>query len=381
MWPFRPKPPPPRRWPAWIFVAGALVAARVSLPFVVEGYVDRLLDEHPDYDGNVGDVDVNLLLNGYRIEEIEVVRTGADSPVAFLRVERVDVGVDLEALAEGVVVGAVRVVRPEANVRIGHDPMRGQTGAEVDWVAIVRGLAPTRIDRFEVQDAVVHVLDTREGPDLDLDVRDIDVVATNLTNSLEVSDSLFAHVDVTARPLGDGLLRASVDVNPYAETPTFDLDLQLRKLPLRAMNDWLEKLAGVDVERGTVDVYVELAAREGRFEGYLKPMLDDVRVFTPKKDLAEEGKGEGPLRKAWEAIVGTASEVVENQPKERVATRVPVSGKLDDPEVGVWKAVGAALRNAFVKALARGLEDSVELRDVEPAGKDGKREKKEKARG
>lgn len=43
-------------------------------------------------------------------------------------------------------------------------------------------------------------------------------------------------------------------------------------------------------------------------------------------------------------------------------------GKVESPEVGVWSALGSLLKNAIIQALNRGLEGSVDIREV--SGKD-----------
>ena len=61
----------------------------------------------------------------------------------------------------------------------------------------------------------------------------------------------------------------------------------------------------------------------------------------------------------WEAIVGTTAETLEDQDEDRVATRIPISGRVDSPDIGFVRTLGNVLRNAFLDAFIPELENSV----------------------
>lgn len=359
-------------------VVAGLVALRIALPWLVEAAIDRQLARNPGYAGGVDDVDLALWRGAARIEGVTLLKREAEHRVPFLAVERIEAGVDWRALFQGHVVARVDVFRPEVNF-IAGPPAVAQTGAEVDWTAQLRELMPVKIDHLAIADGVVHLRDAFRDPPIEVYVQDLDVEAANLTNSLEVAESLFATVVVSATTMSHGTSRVHAVVDPYASPPTFDLDLTVQGLRLRELNPFLERYVHVDVEAGTFALYAEVASRDGRFRGYAKPMVDGLDVVRLKKELAE---GDSPGRIGWEAIAGLVSELLENQPRERIAARVPVEGRFDDPKIGVWPAIGTVLRNAFVQALVGGVEGRIDLGDVpSPAelrdgkgGKDGKGE-------
>ena len=74
------------------------------------------------------------------------------------------------------------------------------------------------------------------------------------------------------------------------------------------------------------------------------------------------------MTKVWEGAVEVTSEVLEDQPRDTIATRVPLRGDVEDPAADVWATIGGLLRNAFVESLRRGLEGGV---DVEDEGEGG----------
>jgi hypothetical protein len=52
-------------------------------------------------------------------------------------------------------------------------------------------------------------------------------------------------------------------------------------------------------------------------------------------------------------------ELLKNVPREEVATRVDLSGPLEDPNVSTWEALVNLIRNAFFEAILPGFEEQL----------------------
>jgi hypothetical protein len=99
---------------------------------------------------------------------------------------------------------------------------------------------------------------------------------------------------------------------------------------------------------------MQLEAQAGQLNGYAKPLLHDVKVFSWKQDVEQEK--ESPLRVAWGAIASGVTWLFKNHKEDQFATRVPISGRIDDKDIGTWRAVVNVLHNAFVQAYTPKLE-------------------------
>jgi hypothetical protein len=343
----------------WLIAALAgvalLVLAHALLPVALERYVNRVLDRSENYTGRVEDVDVALWRGAYVIDGVRIDKRSGRVPVAFFRSRRVDLSIQWRALFEGALVGEVHFDRPQLNFVSGPDPAARQRGEGAGWRQTVEALFPVKVNRAEVREGTVHFRDFHSEPEVDVYLRDVGIVARNLTNTRDLSEDRVAHVDVRATPMNRGRLWARVEVDPFEERPDFDLDGAVTGADLTQWNDFLRAYAGVDVQRGSFSVYVELVADGGRFEGYLKPFVEDLDVLRLEEEMEEQGF----FASLWEALVGSAAEVLEDQPQDRQATRIPLSGRVDDPEASFWAALGGALRNAFVEGLVPRLEGSV----------------------
>lgn len=116
--------------------------------------------------------------------------------------------------------------------------------------------------------------------------------------------------------------------------------------------------AAVDVESGVFQMYAELAAAEGRFTGYVKPLFRNLRVL----DLERDGKN--PMQLLWEALVAGVTELLTNHSEDQLGTSIPLSGTFDDPKADILSTIGGILKNAFIKALQPGLEHSITLKKL-----------------
>src|SRR5690606_2719073 len=121
---------------------------------------------------------------------------------------------------------------------------------------------------------------------------------------------------------------------------------------------WLQEFLNADAHAGAFSLYSELAAADGRFEGYVKPILENPEFFD-----ADEEKGK-PFKKAWEALVSFGAKLFENRAEDQVATQVPLSGEFENPDAGIVPAIVNLLRNAFLGAFTHSLEGSISLRNV-----------------
>jgi hypothetical protein len=59
-----------------------------------------------------------------------------------------------------------------------------------------------------------------------------------------------------------------------------------------------------------------------------------------------------------EGVTGALAQVLEN-PEENVATRVDLSGTVDDPETSTWQMILQLIKNGFFKAILPGFEGKV----------------------
>jgi hypothetical protein len=89
-------------------------------------------------------------------------------------------------------------------------------------------------------------------------------------------------------------------------------------------------------------------------EGYIKPLFKDMKVYDARQD-----REKSLFRKLYEGLVGGVAKLLENRPREEVATRTDLSGAVENPEASTWQVIVNLVRNAFFQAILPGFEKEI----------------------
>lgn len=354
-----------RRLSRWIqfSVIGLIViviGARLALPAIVKGYVNQQLDKIPQYQGHVGDIEIHLIRGAYKIQDLTIEKTTGAVPVPFVKIPEMDLSVQWKELFHGSLVGEVEVFKPQVNFVNARSKDESQTGDDKEWRQTLESLFPFNLNRFQVNNGDIRFRDFDRTPKVDIYITNLFATATNLNNSRDIRDKLPAGLIAKGKTIGGGVLEIALRINPFAKEPTFKVNAGISNMNLVALNDFMRAYGNFDVHSGTFQLYTEIAAAEGRFEGYAKPFFQNLDIF----DWDQERK-KNILEKFWEAIVAGVGVLFKNQPKDQLATRIPISGDFENTDIDVWATIGGILKNAFVKSLLPKIDRSVSLENVE----------------
>ena len=345
---------------ALLITSAVLIAVRAALPFAVKSYVNTELADMGEYSGHVQDVDLALLRGAYLLKGVTVVKPSAANADPFLVLDEMDISLQWNALANGRLVGELKMHAPIVNMIQGEAEEETQLGAGVNWPAEIRELFPFTFNRVEVLNGTVTFRAPGIEAEESLELRDARLVLHNLTNVQDEDQEAFADIELEGAVMGNAPLALSGRFDPNSNLPKFDLNLVLEGAQLTDVNPWLEEFLNVDAEGGSFSMYTELAAADGRFEGYIKPIMEDPHIFSMEEPSS------GPFQKAWEALVGVAAALFENRETDQVATQIPFSGEIDAPRAGLLEAMLNLLRNAFVAAFSQSIDGTVSLENVDP---------------
>jgi uncharacterized protein DUF748 len=207
-----------------------------------------------------------------------------------------------------------------------------------------------RLQRFELADADIGLVNRARSPDYRVFVSNAALEVTNLSNQFRRGP---ARARLAGKFMGSGRTVATATFRPQKKGPDFDLDLAIRGTQLKSMNDLLRAHAKVDVVGGIFSFYSEVRVKDGRIAGYVKPLFKDVDAYDPEQD-----KQDNIFRKIWEGLVGGIAKLLENEPREEVATRADISGPVENPDSSTWEIIVRLVQNAFFKAILPGFEKS-----------------------
>ena len=334
------------------------VAMRAALPIAVRDYMNRKLGALEAYEGHVADVDIALWRGAYAIDGIQIVKREGEHSTPFFSAPRIDFSVEWRSLLKGSVVAEAKFLQPQINLVQSKKESEQQLGDEVNWADSLKALVPIRLNTVTVQDGTVTFRTPGIQTSDALVARQVLGTISNLTNVVEKNKETFADFDVNANVLQGGSARVNGSIDPLAPTPTFDVNLAVERVQLPQVNPWLRQYLKADAASGDFQLYLEVAAAEGKFKGYAKPLMQNVDMH------GAEDENKPALKRMWEGLVDFGARIFENREKDQVAARVPFSGNLQNPKAGIFEAVISVLRNAFVGAFANSLEGSISLRDV-----------------
>ena len=347
---------------AFYFLIGfivLIVIARLVLPYVVLHLVNKNLATMKGYYGHVNDIDLAIIRGAYKVDSIYLDKkdTITNKQTPFFAASLIDLSVEWKSLFHGSIVG--EVVLNEPGLRFTKDKVEPKDVARdsSDLKELLDDFMPLRINRCEIVNGRVQYIDESTKPRVDVQMTNINLLAQNLRNSYDSTVVLPATIDATAE-LYEGHLTFDAKANPLSVSPTFDMSAELKNTNMVKLNDFFQAYAKVDVNKGLFGLYTEVAAKDKKFAGYVKPIIKDLDV------LGKEDRKDNIIRKLWEGLVGTVGEVFENQPKDQLATKIPFKGNLDDPQTNVWYALTNVLQNAFIHALQPTIDNEITIGSV-----------------
>ncbi|MEX2221291.1 MAG: DUF748 domain-containing protein [Candidatus Rokuibacteriota bacterium] len=211
-----------------------------------------------------------------------------------------------------------------------------------------------RVDRLEVVKSNFGFVNKTANPHYRVFVNDTTLTLTNLS-SLPSGET--AEAKLVGKFMGSGPASADFKLRPTRPGPDFDLAVKIDETNLKAMNDLLRAHGNFDVVAGRFSMYTEIAVKDRQVSGYVKPLFQDMTVYDARQD-----REKNVLRKVYEGVVGGISKVLQNRPRDEVATRVDISGRLDNPNLSLVDTIVGLVQNAFFKAILPGFEAQIRRR-------------------
>lgn len=335
-----------------------IVAIRIALEPVALHYVNKALDNLEGYRGHVDDINIALYRGAYRIDSLTIEKIDGEFPEPFVEIPLMDISIEWNALFRRAIVAEVIMENPALNFT--KSPAgEQQSGEDENWLETLDALVPIKINRFEIIHGSVHYKDLQASPQVAIEVSELNGTATNLSTVDNKKKKLPSHIEASANTSGNGSLTVEMDLNMLKAIPDFDLNIAIEQIDLPFLNDFTEAYALFTFKEGILDVFSEVAMDDGKYEGYVKPILKDIQVI----DLSNESASF--WRKTWEVVVGTTMKIFQNQKKDQFATEVPFSGTTTEGDVGILATIGNVLKNAFIQAFDAQIDDKVDIHTVD----------------
>lgn len=348
-----------KKWIIILSIVVLLIVFRLVLPGIVLHYANKSLAKLDGYYGHIDDIDLSIYRGAYQIDQIYIdkVDTVSGEQIPFFGSERIELSVEWKALLDGKIVGRIEFLKPQIIFTKDKAEPKEVQQDTTDFKAVLKDLMPLKVNKFEIINGSVHYKDETTRPKVDIKLDNLNALALNLSSVRDTAllpSTIMATADVYK-----GTLEVNIKLDALADDPTFDLNAELKNTSLPAFNEFFQAYGKLDINAGTFGLFTEIAAKNRKFTGYVKPVIKDLDVLGP------EDREDNFLQKAWEGIAGAVGQVLENKKKDQVAAKVPIEGSFDDTTVGTWYAITTVLRNAFIQALYPSLDYQISIESVE----------------
>jgi len=336
-----------------------LVILRLLLPYIVLRYCNNTLANMNGYYGHIEDIDIALYRGAYKINDMYLDKkdsaSGKQTP--FFKVRNIDLSVEWKAIFKGGLVGELEFDSPDlifTKDRVELGDVKKDTN---DFRKVLKDFMPLKVNRFQISNGALRYTDNTSSPKVDIALKNIQLLALNLRNAYDSSKVLPSTVTATAGAY-EGTMELNMKLNPLATAATFDMNASVKDVNLVLLNDFLKAYGKFDVHKGNFGLYSEMAAKNGQFKGYVKPLIKGLDV------VGAEDRHDSFLQKIWETVVGGAGELFRNHKKDQVATKVQLEGNFKDPNVQTLDAIWQVLRNAFIQALLPSVDNQIDISSV-----------------
>jgi hypothetical protein len=208
-----------------------------------------------------------------------------------------------------------------------------------------------RADEVRLTDSTVGFVNQAADPAYRVFLADAALHLTNFSNQLADGTTV---ATLTGKLMGSGATRVAATFRPETTGPDFDLAVRIEGTDMRAMNALWRAYGNFDVVAGRFSFYAELTVQNRAIRGYVKPLFKEMDVYDRRQD-----EDKGLFRQLYEGLVGGIAGLLENDPREEVATRTDISGRVENPQADTWEVLVRLIQNAFFKAILPGFEEEV----------------------
>lgn len=342
-----------KRYIVLIGFALVLIGLRIALPGIAKNHINTQLDNIEGYHAHIEDVTLQLYRGAFQIHGLYIIEeASSDTTIPMVQLPMLDFSIEWSALFEGRFVGEVFMDSPRLNLT---KPKAGKAEEvseyRITFFETVQEMNPIELNTFEVVNARLAYRDPTASPEIDIALEDLNIMAQNLSNVKDPNQELPASVALTATAMGEGALNIDGRLNLLKPIPDFDINLKLEKAEITDFNNLSEHHAKLEAQSGLLYFYLEAAGMDGKVTGYVKPVIEDLKIKNEKEDPF--------LERLYQGAAEVVTNVLENREEDQIATRVEIAGDLNNPGADTFQALINIFRNAFFDAYSRELDYAI----------------------
>lgn len=357
--------PKKRRGRGWRFIArllilifGFIAIAMIVAPRIALWDMNRRLANMPEYYAHVDDLSIDYWNLEAVAKRVVIKKKNGKIKQPLIYVSQSRVTVDMDAWKAGKKSTHVIVDTILINMISSHDKELSQMPTDSAFSAVLKVLMPLERNKLEIKTGTITYYDNKHIPNTQIMLNNFYLKGENLQNVTDSTAQLPGRMQIRANVYG-ATLSANIKVNTKSKIPAFDVTATLSKLDLRNINHLLKAYAKFDVYKGYFSMSTEMATKNNRIFGYIKPVIDELDIFDRKSEKGEDNKGK--TRERWYDF---GAWLFKNKKEDKISTTIEIDGPLKDPNINIWQIIGEAITQSTTSSLLQGLDNSVGINSV-----------------
>lgn len=202
------------------------------------------------------------------------------------------------------------------------------------------------VDSLKLKDSQIGFENQRTTPPYRVFISRLSLDLEHLSNQAGHATSLF---HAQGAFMGSGATTLKGRVRSSAKPADFEVHLEVEDARLPDLNGLLKAHAGVDVAEGLISVYTEIKVKDGQVEGYIKPLIKNLKIYDKEKDKEKPFKQRVKLH-----VMQFLANLFRNHSSHAVATVARISGPTGGPKTDEWEVIRKLIGNGLTRAILPG---------------------------
>jgi len=206
-----------------------------------------------------------------------------------------------------------------------------------------------QMDTLTLTNSQIGFLNEASRPHYRLFMSGVNLKLDNVSNQSGQGRSTF---QVRGAFMGSGTTTATGGFRAAVRPADFDVRLRMDDAKLVDLNGLFLAYAGVDVAEGFFSVYTELAVKNGRVDGYIKPLIQRLKIYDRRKD-----KDKSFGKRVEMHVLQFLATLFKNRKTRNVATVIRISGSTAEPRTSEWEVIRKLIGNGLARGILPGFLD------------------------
>jgi hypothetical protein len=303
---------------------------RIAAPIYLGHHVREQVTTLSSYKLKFSSIDVSIFQGSYTLTNLALLDPkGSGEPFFMAKTATFSL---CKGEGYSLIAGHIEVREPSINIYVPATKRSTKT-PDYPWINVARRLMGVPVEYVSITDGAIHYEDHQSFPVVNLSMEDIDLTIEGLNSPASEDDVMVGRAMGTAR-IDEGSVAFSLNFDPAAEMPTFDLKARLDNLNLEYLADYLTAHGSSTSEKGLFSMLAQATGEETSISGVVKPLLETINLA------------------AYQKRNPAAQRSFTRHPFARQLAPISFHGDLDLHSLSLWEAVAFTLRNAFLEGLA-----------------------------